>query len=324
MATPTLDEAMRLERAGDLDGVVIVLEGVLDRSPSNPGALTHLARVQLERGRLSEAASALDRAEAATGTTPATARLRGDLSYKGGRWEQAARAYQDAGALGDKGTWSLVQLARCQVRLGDVEGARGTALRAAERDAGSVGAWVVLGDLAAREGRMDEAEKMYGCAHDHAPDDPWAYAKLVEARLLRLPPERRDAEVKVLLKTTGRDNKHLLGVLAKLRSQQGDHEAAARAWGDRARSTGDLYARKMEGYALRKAGKVDEAAAVLGQCLVRAPDDLILFRTYVGLQRKRGAIEELRRTLEEALPGAGGRRGAFIGELRKLPADPTA
>jgi hypothetical protein len=76
----------------------------------------------------------------------------------------------------------------------------------------------------------------------------------------------------------------------------------------------------MQGFALRKAGRLDEAASILGACLVETPDDLILFRTYVGLQRSRGAIEELRQTLEQALPGAGSRRGAFFGELRKLPA----
>jgi hypothetical protein len=79
----------------------------------------------------------------------------------------------------------------------------------------------------------------------------------------------------------------------------------------------------MHGFALRKAGRLDEAAAVLGACLVETPDDLILFRTYVGMQRGRGAIEELRETLERALPGAESRRGAFFGELRKLPAPDT-
>jgi hypothetical protein len=41
------------------------------------------------------------------------------------------------------------------------------------------------------------------------------------------------------------------------------------------------------------------------------------------MQRTRGAIDELRQTLEQALPGAGSRRGAFFGELRKLPAADT-
>ena len=320
MSTAGLDEALRLKRAGDLDGALIALEGVLGRTPSHPIALANLADVQLRRGRSDEAVLALDRAESAAGTTSYTARVRADLHYQAKRWREAARSYADAHALGDRGTWSLVQLARCRLRLGDVEGARGAASQAAEADPGSASAWVVLGDIALRADDLDDAEAMYGRAHERAPADEWAYAKLVEVRLLRLPPDRRDQEIQVLLKTGGGDNKHLLGVLARVRSQGGDEESAASAWEERARRTGDVYARKMQGFALRRAGKLEEAAAVLGPCLVEQPEDLILFRTYVGMQRKRGAIDELRATLEEALPRAGSRRGAFYGELRKLPA----
>lgn len=322
MSTPDLDEALRLRRAGDLDGALIALEGVLGRSPSHPVALVNLADVQLRRGRSDEAAAALDRAESAAGTTSQSARVRGDMHYHAKRWREAARSYADAHALGDRGTWSLVQLARCRLRLGDVEGARGAASQAAEVDPDSASAWVVLGDIAVRAGDLDDAEAMYRRAHERAPGDEWAYAKLVEARLLRLPPDRRDREIEVLMKTSGGANKHLLGVLAKVRSQGGDEESAASTWEVRAKRTGDVYARKMQGFALRRAGKLDEAAAVLGPCLVDQPEDLILFRTYVGMQRKRGAIDELRATLEEALPRAGSRRGAFYGELRKLPPAP--
>ena len=318
MSTPALDDALRHKRSGDLDAAVIALEGVLSRSPSHPVALAHLAHVQLKRGRLEEASDALDRAEAAAGTTRFTARLRGDLCYRAGRWNDAARHYRDAVALGEEGTWPLVQLARCRLRLDDVEGARGTAAQAAERDPASPGPWVLLGDIALREERPDDAEAMYARAHEKAPDDEWAYAKLVEARLLRLPPERREREMQVLLRASGRANRHLVGVLARLRSQQGDQEEAARAWGQQARA-GDVFARKQEGFALRRAGKLEEAAAVLGACLAADPEDRYVFSSYVSLQRQRGAVEELRRALEEALPRAGSRRGAFYGALRKLP-----
>lgn len=318
MSTSSLDDALRLKRAGDLDAAVIALEGVLGRAPRDPVVLAHLAEVQLKRGRLEEAAGALERAEAVAGTTRFTAKVRGDLGYRAGRWKDAARSYQDAAALGDESSWLLVQLARCRLRSGDLDGARGTAAQAAERDAGSAAPWVVLGDIALREQRLDDAETMYARAHERAPDDHWAYSKLVEARLLRLPPERREREIQVLLRTTGRDNKHLVGVLAKLRGEQGDQEEAARTWGQRAR-TGDLYARKQEGFALRKAGKLDEAAAVLSTCLAADPEDRYVFSSYVSLQRQREAWEELRVTLEEALPRAGSRRGAFYGALRKLP-----
>jgi tetratricopeptide (TPR) repeat protein len=318
-----LGEALELKRSGQLDAAVIALEGVLAVSPSHPLALAHLAEVQLKRGRPQEAAAALDRAESAAGTTAFSARLRGDLAYKRERWDDASRAYTDATTLGDRGTWSMVQLARCRLRLGDTDGARGAASSAAERDPGSPSGWVVLGDIAMRQGEFGDAETMYQRAHERAPDDQWSYAKLIEVRLSQLPAEERAKQATVLLKTTGKDNRHLLGVLARLRSREGDNEAAAKTWEERSRRTGDPYARRMQGFALRKAGRLDEAAAILGACLVETPDDLILFRTYVGLQRSRGAIEELRQTLEQALPGAGNRRGAFFGELRKLPAPDT-
>jgi tetratricopeptide (TPR) repeat protein len=319
-----LNEALELKRSGQFDAAVIALEDVLSGSPSHPVALAHLADVQLKRGRLDVASAALDRAESAAGTTAFTARLRGDIASKRERWQDAARAYSDADALGDRGSWSLVQLARCRLRLGDPDGARGAASRAVEREPDSAAGWVVLGDIALRQKAFDDAEKMYQRAHERAPKDQWAYAKLVEVRLLQLPAEQREREISVLLKTTGKDNRHLLGVLARLRSSDGDDEAAAKAWGERSKRTGDFYSRKMQGFALRKAGRLDEAAAILGACLVEKPDDVILFRTYINLQRTRGATEELRHTLEQALPGAGSRRGAFFGELRKLPAPDVA
>ena len=322
MSTSTaLERALQLKRSGQLDEALIALEEVLGTAPGHAVALAQLADVQLRRGRLEEAGAALDRAEEAAGTTAYTARLRGDLGWRRDRWREAADAYQDADALGDGGTWSLVQLARCRRRLGDLEGARGAASRALERDPSAAPAWTVLGDLEAREGRLEEAETMFARAHEHAPGDQFAYAKLVEVRLLRLPAERRDREIEVVLKSSGRGNRHLLGVLARLRSQRGDDSSAAEAWRQRVEENGqDAYARKMLGYALRKAGRLDEAAVVLRASLIADPEDVILFRTYVHLQRRREALDELRQALEELVPLAGSRRGAVYGELRKLGA----
>ncbi len=318
MPSSDLEHVYELKRQGDLDGAVIALDGLLGTNP-HPAILAELAEVQLRRGKVEEASAALDQAEAAAGTTAFTARLRGDLALRVGRHEDAARSYQDAIALGDRRTWTLVQLGRARLKLGDLAGARGAAAQAVEREATSSAAWVLLGDLESREGRLEEAEALYAKAVEHAPDDRWAYAKLVEARLLRLPPEKREREASVLHKTAGVDNPHLTGVLARMHSEAGDESAAAAAWRQRAERTGDLYARKMHGFALRRAGQLDEAAAVLGSCLLEDPENVILFRTYVHLQHGRGALDELRRTLETLLPTAGRRRGAVYGVLRKLP-----
>lgn len=314
----SLEEALELKRSGRFDEAVIALEGMLARSPSNAVALAHLAEVQLRRRRLADAGEALERAEALAGTTAFTARVRGDLRYREQRWKDAARCYADADALGDRGTWSLVQLARCHLRLNEMEAARGAASRAAERDGADAAPWVVLGEVALREGRQDDAVHLFEQAHERAPGDEFAYAKLIEARVLRLPPEDREREVEVLLRSQKAGNRHLIGVLARLRSESGDDRQAAEAWAARRKLHGDPFARKMEAYALRKAGELEQAAALFRACLLADPEDLILFRTYVHLQRKRGALDELRSTLEELVPLAGGRRGAVYGELRKL------
>jgi tetratricopeptide (TPR) repeat protein len=319
-----LDEVLRLKREGQLDSAVIAVEAVLARTPTHPLALAQLADIQVRRGRLDEAGEALERAEVEGGTVAFTSRLRGDIAYRRQQWADAARAYQEADVLGDRSTWTLVQLGRARLRLGDADGARAAAARAVERDGSSSPAWVLLGDLERRQDRLEEAEALYATAHERVPGDQWAYAKLVEVRLLRLPPDRREREMAVLLKTGGRDNPHLVGVLAKLRSEQGDDDEAAEAWKDRASRHGDSYARKMHGFALRRAGRLEEAATVLGQCVLEDPHDLVLFRTYVHLQHKREKPEELRRTLEDLLPRAGSRRGAVYGELRKLPVPPEA
>lgn len=320
-----MEQALELKRSGRLDEAVIALEGALARSPANAVALAHLAEVQLRRRRLADAADALERAEALAGTTAFTARVRGDLRYREQRWRDAARCYADAGMLGDRGTWSLVQLARCHLRLGEMEAARGAASRAAERDGTEASPWVVLGEVALREGREDDAVHLFEQAHERAPGDEFAYAKLIEARVLRLPPEDREREVEVLLRSHDQKNRHLMGVLARLRSEGGDDRLAAETWAARRKLHGDQFARKMEAYALRKAGDLEQAAALFRVCLLADPEDLILFRTYVHLQRKRGALDELRSTLEELVPLAGGRRGAVYGELRKLgPAASTS
>ena len=314
----SLEEALELKRSGRLDEAVIALEGALARAPSNAVALAHLAEVQLRRRRLADAADALERAEAVAGTTAFTARIRGDLRYRERRWREAARCYADADVLGDRGTWSLVQLARCHLRLDELEAARGAASRAVERNEADASALVVLGEVALRDGREDDAVHHFERAHERAPGDEFAYAKLIEARVLRLAPEDREREVEVLLRSHDQGNRHLLGVLARLRTQGGDDRQAAETWGARRKLHGDPYARKMEAYALRKAGDLEQAAVLFRACLLEDPEDLILFRTFVHLQRSRGALDDLRSTLEELVPLAGGRRGAVFGELRKL------
>lgn len=323
MTDAALAQAIELKRAGRLDEAVIALEGFLAGAPAAGGdtavALVHLAEVQGRRRRLTEAADALDRAEDLAGVNAFSARVRGDLRYREQRYGDAARAYREADALGERGTWSLVQLGRCCLRTGDPDGARGAAQRAVERDETAAGAWLILGEAALRQDRTEEALEHFERAQRANPDDGFAYAKLIEARLALLPVEDRVREVEVLLAGKDRSDRHLLGVLAKVAADAGHPDRAAEVWRERSElAGGDRYARRMEAYALRKAGQLDRAAGLFRSCLLEEPHDVILFTTYLHLQRERGALDELRQTLEQLLPVAGSRRGAVYGELRKL------
>jgi tetratricopeptide (TPR) repeat protein len=313
-----LDSALELKRAGRLDEAVIALEALLAEEPRNALALSHLAHCQLRRRRPADALVELEKAEAAGGATAFTARVRGDALYRLNRYRDAGQAYEEADALGDRSPWTLAQLARCRLRQNDVEGARDAAARAVEREPAAAPGWVALGDVATRAGDAAGAEAHFAKAHELAPDDEYAYARLVEARLTQLPPEERGRELNVLLRSSGRGNRHLSAILARLRRELGDDEGAAAAWRGSRRSGDDLFARAQEGYALRRAGRLQEAAVLLRDVLLEQPSDVILFKTYVSLQRERGALDELQQTLQALLPIAGVRRGAVHNELRKL------
>jgi predicted Zn-dependent protease len=315
-----LERALELKRSGRLDEAVIVLEALLADEPRNAFALANLAQIQLRRRRPADALTELDKAEAAGGATAFTARVRGDALYRLNRHREAARAYEEADALGDREAWPMVQLARCRLRDNDLDGARDAASRALEREPESAAAWAVQGDVALKAGDEALAEERFQKAHELAPDDEYAYARLVEARLLQLEPEERGRELEVLLRSRGRENRFLGAALARLRRDLGDDAGAAAAWRRTRPSGNDLFARAQEGYALRRAGKLAEAAVLLREVLLEDPADVILFRTYVSLQRKRGELDELRQTLQDLLPIAGPRKGAVYGELRKLGA----
>jgi tetratricopeptide (TPR) repeat protein len=314
-----LERALELKRSGRLDEAVIALEALLADEPRNAQALAHLAHIQLRRRRPADALTELEKAEAAGGATAFTARVRGDALYRLGRHRDAAAAYEEADALGDRDAWPLAQLARCRLRENDLDGARDAAARAVEREPEAAAGWVAQGEVAFRAGEPALAEERFRRAHELAPDDQYAYARLVEARLLQLEPEERGRELEVLLRSSGRENRFLGAALARLRRELGDDAGAAAAWRRTRRSGDDRFARAQEGYALRRAGRLDEAAVLLRDVLLEDPADVILFRTYISLQRQRGELDELRQTLQDLLPIAGLRKGAVYGELRKLP-----
>jgi predicted Zn-dependent protease len=144
---------------------------------------------------------------------------------------------------------------------------------------------------------------------------------LVEARVMQLPAEARTQEVEMLLRTTARGNTHLQRLLGQLQRDLGQLDKATETLA-RAVESGDAYSRSTYAFSLKKAGRLDEAARALAQCLADDPTDPVIFKHYVSLQTQRGATDELRATLEELLPGAGARRGAFLGALKKLTSSP--
>ena len=115
--------------------------------------------------------------------------------------------------------------------------------------------WVVLGEVALREGREDDAvaplragprartrRRVRLRQADRGPG-PAAGPRGPRARGRGPAPEPRPGQPPPV------------GVLARLRSEGGDDRQAAETWGARRKLHGDPYARKMEAYALRKAGR---------------------------------------------------------------------
>src|SRR5579875_887127 len=302
-----------------LERAVIAFEGLLARQPDNALALARLAEVHVRRKRLAEASACLERAESLAGATALTSRLRGDIAYQQRRYADAARAYRDAVALGDEGTWSLVGLARSYAHAGDASAAKGAAAQAAERAPSEPGGWLVLGEIALAERRFKEAEEFLARAQQVAPADKYCYAKLVEARVGELAPDAQVREVQMLLKTVAKGNVHLQRLLAKLQKAMGRPEDAAETLSRAVAMSGDLRSRKDYALTLKRAGRLDEAARALAQCLADDPEDQVVFTNYVKLQKSRGALGELRATLEGLLPAAGKRYGAYLGELKKIP-----
>ncbi|MGH2719948.1 MAG: tetratricopeptide repeat protein [Actinomycetota bacterium] len=321
MSPTDFDEVIRLKRASRWAEAVVLLESILAASPADAQALTQLADVHVRERRFREAEAVLDQAEVLAGTTADSAAIRGNLRYGQDRMKDAVAAYREAAGLSDRATWPLLQLARIHLRQGALDAARGAAMQAAERDPKSGSPWLLLAQVAQKEGRPDAVELLEK-AHELSPADHFIYARLIEAKLAGLPPEEQEREVEVLLRTGGGDNEYLVGVLAKLRKEAGNDRGAAAVWRSAREQKGSAHARKMEAYALRRAGSFEEAAALFRTCLLEEPEDMVLMRTYVSMQTKRGATDQLRETLEQMLPVAGSRRGAVYGELKKLGVTP--
>jgi tetratricopeptide (TPR) repeat protein len=312
-------EVRRLaRRATTPEERVIALESLLVREPDNVDALLMLARTQLRREKGDAALAALDRAEAIAGVNATTALLHARAQQRLGRFRDAAEAYAEALALGEESAWGLVQLGRCRIRLGELDAAREAGRRAVERAPDAASGWLLLGDVALKQGEVDLAESHMAAAHQCEPDNRYAYARLMEVRLLRLPPEKRLRELEVVVQSAGGRNPHLLNAMARVRSRLGDEQAAPGIWRQSQAERPNPFARKMEAYALKKAGRLEAAARLMKACLLEDPRDVVLFTNYVRLQRARSAIAELERTLLELLPIAGDRRGAVFGELRKV------
>lgn len=301
-----------------LDEAVLALERSLVDDPHDARSLLTLAECQLRRGLPEQALRELERAEVEAGITARSSRLRGDALYRLAGYDEAEAAYRHSEALGGRGTWSLVQIARCRLRARDPEGAMEAAALALEREPESADALVAMGEGVVRKEGHQAAESWFARAHAAAADNQFAYSRLIEARIMQLPEGDRLRELELIQRTTGTGNRYLQSLLARIRREQGDTGGSVEAWAKAARQ-GDAFARKNYGYALRKAGRLEEAAQVMRESLFAFPQDVVLFRNFVRLMRERGALNELRLTLEDLLPVAGPRRGAVYGELSRLP-----
>ena len=178
-----------------------------------------------------DTARAIEEYEAAVATDPKWARARVNLIalYCGQRqWTNAEKHFQ---ALIDLG----LRVAEGHYNYGVCLAAQGEASRAATefRSALEINpqyaqAWLAQGQLAERDGRLDEAEASYRKAAEHAPDNP-----ITQFNLARMLLARRDSQqaIAVLERIATRDDPNrarVLFALATAHVQAGDIAAGRR------------------------------------------------------------------------------------------------
>jgi tetratricopeptide (TPR) repeat protein len=199
-----------------------------------------------------ETARAIEEYEGAVASDPKWARARVNLIAiycRDRQWAKAEEHFKAMSDLGLRVAEGYYNFAVCLAAQGETARAASEFHTAVEINPQYPQAWMALGQLVERDGRLDEAEASYRKAAEQAPDDPTAQFNL--ARMLLARHESQQA-IAVLERIASRDDPNrarVLFALATAHVQAGDL-AAARRFAVEARDVA------------RSSGQVDLAAAI--------------------------------------------------------------
>ena len=152
-----MQDALDLERAGDLDGALGAYQQVLVEDPDDVGALSGAAVCLMLLQRFDEA---LELQERVVALDPGDALTRVELGFNylnhQERADDAVRVMSEAAAL-ESSAKNLTFLAQAQAATGDLAGAEDTLRQAIETDPQYGYSYSQLASLLEEQGRGDEA-----------------------------------------------------------------------------------------------------------------------------------------------------------------------
>lgn len=203
----------------------------------------------------------------------------GRLLYRTGRTEEAIDEFQ--GALADKPDYAEARnhLGLIYAERGDLGRARASYEDALKIEPENANALNNLGILAARQGRLDEAEASFRRAVAAAPYDPTGFTNL--GALLAQSGRGREAEEAF---------RRALALDANFGPAR---DGLARLSRDR----GNLDAERLEAIRLARAGRTDEAVALLRSVLEREPEAIAARHALATTLLRAGRTEEAREEL---------------------------
>jgi tetratricopeptide (TPR) repeat protein len=159
-------------QAGYPDQALPYLLETIARMPNNDKALNAVGQIHLDRGRLREARSFVDRAIAANPSLGEAWNNLGGIELAAGNLPAALKNYRHAAELLPRSAYPLVNAGSVEAQSGNTDSAAKLFQQALALDPNDADAANQLGMLAARAGRNDDAKKRFQQAiaarRDHA------------------------------------------------------------------------------------------------------------------------------------------------------------
>jgi Flp pilus assembly protein TadD len=162
-------ELPALEASGDFEAALDLVRGALLHSPADPDLLVQEIHLLGTLGWFDEADEPLRLLRLSEGPTAEVHRVGGILSFRRGRYPEAAAHLREAIESGDDSGEAHYYLGESLNRLGEVDEAVKILSRAVDLDPGESRAYSTLGRLLDRKGMREDAAVMYRKARETAP-----------------------------------------------------------------------------------------------------------------------------------------------------------